>query len=130
MIEPKVIYKHLLSFSIFKYTNIQIELLNRVQNAKQSGETQDQSEPRPRSRNNSGESRNRSPGRSTQSRDYTEEQVTAVNKIRKCKDYYEVLGLTRECSESELKKSYRKLALQFHPDKNKAPGAAEAFKGV
>jgi DnaJ family protein B protein 12 len=38
--------------------------------------------------------------------------------------------VTKESSETELKKSYRKLALQFHPDKNKAPGAAEAFKAI
>ena len=29
-----------------------------------------------------------------------------------------------------MKKSYRKLALQFHPDKNQAPGAGEAFKAI
>lgn len=50
-------------------------------------------------------------------------------RIMRCKDYYEILGLTKDATESDLKKAYRKLALQFHPDKNKAPGAGEAFKG-
>ncbi len=38
--------------------------------------------------------------------------------------------MNKEANETDLKKSYRKLALQFHPDKNKAPGAAEAFKAI
>ena len=50
-------------------------------------------------------------------------------RIKKCKDYYEILGVEKDASETDLKKAYRKLALQFHPDKNKAPGATEAFKG-
>lgn len=51
-------------------------------------------------------------------------------RIKKCKDYYEILNVTKEATDSDIKKSYKKLALQLHPDKNKAPGAAEAFKGL
>lgn len=61
---------------------------------------------------------------------YTKEQVEDVKRVRKCHDYYEILGVQKDASENDLKKSYRKLALQFHPDKNKAPGADEAFKAI
>ncbi|XP_029908692.1 dnaJ homolog subfamily B member 14 [Myripristis murdjan] len=65
-----------------------------------------------------------------ESKGFTKEQVEGVQRIKRCKDYYEVLGISKEASEDELKKAYRKLALKFHPDKNHAPGATEAFKKI
>lgn len=61
---------------------------------------------------------------------YTDEQLSSVQRIRKCKDYYEILGIGQDCSEDDLKKAYKKMALKFHPDKNHAPGATEAFKAI
>ena len=46
------------------------------------------------------------------------------------RDYYEVLGVGRDASDEELKKAFRKLALEYHPDRNKKEGAAEQFKEV
>jgi molecular chaperone DnaJ len=46
------------------------------------------------------------------------------------RDYYEVLGVSKTGSSNEIKSQYRKLALKFHPDRNKTADAAEHFKEI
>ena len=45
-------------------------------------------------------------------------------------DYYSVLGLPRNATDEQVKKAYRKLAMEYHPDRNGNPGAHEHFKEI
>lgn len=46
------------------------------------------------------------------------------------KDYYTILGITKNASDTDIKKAYRKLSLKFHPDKNQTPGSDIRFDEI
>ena len=46
------------------------------------------------------------------------------------RDFYDVLGVPRGSSEEEIRKAFRKYALEYHPDRNKSEGAADKFKEI
>lgn len=54
----------------------------------------------------------------------------AMKRLLACKgkDPYNILGVTQDCTDEDIKKYYKRQAFLVHPDKNKQPGAEEAFK--
>lgn len=64
--------------------------------------------------------------------DCTSEQKGLVEEILKINrtEYYKILKVDKKATDIEIKKSYRKLAIKLHPDKNKHPKASEAFKVI
>lgn len=66
--------------------------------------------------------------RSGKNGNYSAADMQLVQRILRTKDYYELLEIPKSSKEDDVKKAYKKLALKLHPDKNRAPGAEEAFK--
>lgn len=65
------------------------------------------------------------------SRVATTRKFHSSNSVYAKRDYYEVLGLTRNCSSKDVKKAYYQLAKKYHPDTNKNdPNAAKKFQEV
>ena len=54
----------------------------------------------------------------------------AVGTLERKRDYYEVLGVPRDADRKTIKDAFRRLALKYHPDRNKDHGAEETFKQI
>ena len=46
------------------------------------------------------------------------------------RDYYEVLGVDKNSDDQTIKRAFKRLAMKYHPDRNKEPGAEEKFKEI
>ena len=46
------------------------------------------------------------------------------------KDYYDILGVPKEATERQIKKAFHRLAMKYHPDKNKRPDAEVTFREI
>jgi len=99
------------------------EAIRNAQGAETNGNHQQSQQNRSRTENGSS-------ARSEPTKKDTTIRNEAIKNIMKTKDFYEILGVTKTSTEDEIKKSYKKLALKFHPDKNKEVGADEAFKKI
>ncbi|MDE6563087.1 MAG: molecular chaperone DnaJ, partial [Malacoplasma sp.] len=56
--------------------------------------------------------------------------IEEYNLTMSSRDYYEILGVSKDATEDQIKSAFRKKAMQYHPDRNKEPGAEEKFKEV
>lgn len=71
---------------------------------------------------------------SSETENYSQKDCLAIKEFwKRCtdqNDFYQILSVAADATETDIKKAYKKLALMFHPDKNHAPGATEIFKLV
>lgn len=72
----------------------------------------------------------REPTAPSTKRRYTKEQENLVIAVIRSNNHYDALSVNKNATEEEIKKSYKKLALLLHPDKNGHPRAEDAFKSL
>lgn len=56
--------------------------------------------------------------------------VFAYIDLALAKDYYKILGVSRDANDRQIKKAFRKLAMKYHPDKNKQKDAEAKFREI
>lgn len=56
--------------------------------------------------------------------------VYVTNLVLCSKDFYEILGVKKSATDKQIKRAFRKLAIKYHPDKNKAKNAEEKFREI
>lgn len=118
-------------FSTQKAKDLLEQLKTFQPQAEQEGEPRKRRVPKKESDEQPQHKENQQQSKSSASdKEFNKEHLEAVKRIKKCKDYYEILGVSKESTDSDIRKAYKKLALQLHPDKNKCTGAAEAFKAI
>jgi len=116
------------SIKLYPITGVE-DLKNRALEMMKNGSTQDATsqaaDPAPSDAESEASSKNFEKKASPK----TDQEKEAKKIIQlKSKGHYAVLGIEKSANEDQIKKSYRKLALKFHPDKNPAPSSSEAFK--
>lgn len=92
-----------------------------------------QSKPAPSSNKSERSTKKASEAEDKPVRPFTTAEVKGIKKILSHKtkgDLYGILEIEKECTDKDLKKQYRKMALLYHPDKCGAPGADDAFKAI
>ena len=106
-------------------------LLRNLDRMKSAGKTKDAGstdKPKPASASPNSGSNLRPPP--PPPKEFTPAEVAACKAILDDKCYYSILGVQKDCTETELKKAFRKKAVKVHPDRNNAPKATEAFQKV
>lgn len=61
---------------------------------------------------------------------YTDENVLEIQRILQTKNPHDILQVEKYTTVEKILKAFKKLSLRLHPDKNKAPGAKEAFQAL
>ena len=121
----------LLEKSIRLYPNDETAgLLSSARNESRSSSAPGQCNSPTARRSGEGHRRRKDPVLESEPPNYTAEQARDVKRIVGMRSYYDILAVDRSATDDQVKKAYRKLALKFHPDKCKAPGAEEAFKKI